>query len=74
MGKIKLLLSKNKREVIIVSASLVVTYISGIYLGRKIEGYKWSESLVMLGDTGLQPNKIIGDNKYTISVLKETLE
>ena len=49
-------------------------FVTGIYLGRKYEGNEWDKSLLMLGDSGLKPKKLVGDKLYTLSVIKEQIK
>ena len=73
MNKIKKFLSNNKIELQVLTYGIMM-FSAGIYLGKRFEGDKWDEQLTWLGDTGFNINKIVGDNKYIVSVLKEQIK
>ena len=72
MGKVKKFLKDNKCKIALVACSTTML-VGGLYLGRSIERKSIDDTLVYIGDEGIELGKTIGDIQYTLTVLKQQI-
>lgn len=70
MNKITKFMNDNKLEMQVVAYGIGM-FVSGIYLGKKIENIKWNETFDIMARTGATMNNVIDGKEFVCSVTKK---